>query len=1281
MSKISLRDYNHEIEGLINSGRTDEAIAHSKYILRLFPKCVDTYRLLGKAYLEAQRYSEATDILTRILSVVPDDFVSQIGMSIIREDEGNLDAAIYHMERAFEVKPSNSAIQEELRRLYGRRDGITPPRVRLTRGALVRMYSRGELYPQAIAEIRAALVEDPKRVDLEVILARIYMVLGRKAEAIEVCSRLVNKLPNCLEANRILAEILPGTSRAEDAEVYKQRVIALDPYSASITSSTPTSAEVADNAILIDFLEYSPAQAGSQQPEWAQSVGINLQETEETIPDWLVEKPAVQAAGLPEPPPTPAPQPEITEYPQAADQAPEAPVEASEHDALIPDWMKSAGWTEAAPAPVEEKETPAPPEETTEEIAQAEMPDWLKAIAPAQVEETPALESDQEDLARLDQLLNSQAQEPASPEEISPVEPAAPAPVEAVAQPEAIQPAAELPTWLEEPPSDQASAAAQAVSQEEVPDWLAGLSVPADTTPAPAEATPAEELPDWLKSFASETPAETSLEPVADTSPDWIKDIQSTTETVQSEEEPASEIPLSFEEPMPEWLKGLGEEVQEPADISAISPVEAQAEVPAVPVEAALVPEPEPEAAMPEEQAEIPAIPLEAALLPETEVEAFAPEAQAEVPVEMPVASTEADLREPQIELGEAVVEEPAAKTQPVAVKKIELPMEEAAPVIGQESALEPATAEIPADESIDAALAWLESLAAQQGVDQDTLLVPPDQRTERPPAWIQKEIDDAQAALAETPAAAETPLESEILPVSQPEPETFAPIAEQIPAEEIQQPAPEEGISQPVEAVAIETGEVPAEGISVPESVAAVETPAPATTSPEDMDLDSAFAWLESLAARQGAEPETLSTPAGEQPEETQAWVSEAAAEEESQPVAEMPEPSAEIPAVFETTTPELPVIEPEAPTEPVAEVEIPEGISPAPEIPSAEFLAETPAGEEALPDWLKGLETPPAEIAPTPAPVSGESVSIWLKNIKVPEEQEPGIVSEQPVEQTPEEPLPEWLQGIEAVTPMPAETIAPVTEPSDELPDWLKETEPPVPEITGEAVEEGLPEWLQGLETTAEPVEVPVFPVEPVAEEIIPSAEVFQEQPAEQLPPVEEFAAEAGQVAEIPQEQPIEFVPLAEAPIEIAPLEEPIELIPVEEPAPVAEEEPAAIMANEQPEIFTEPLEEIPQAVTAAKTEEEVFAVAGMDISQVLNEARGDLDAGELDQSLPKYSKLIESQAYLDEIIGDLQNALYRHPVNVALHETLGDAYARSSRLQDALDTYTKAEELLVK
>src|SRR5512138_3555582 len=116
MAKIPLRSYVKEIENYIERDEIEQAVAHAKNILKYYPKHIDTYRLLGKAFLESQRYTEASDILQRVLSVLPDDFVSQVGMSIIREDEGNLDAAIFHMERAHEVQPSNVAVQDELRR-------------------------------------------------------------------------------------------------------------------------------------------------------------------------------------------------------------------------------------------------------------------------------------------------------------------------------------------------------------------------------------------------------------------------------------------------------------------------------------------------------------------------------------------------------------------------------------------------------------------------------------------------------------------------------------------------------------------------------------------------------------------------------------------------------------------------------------------------------------------------------------------------------------------------------------------------------------------------------------------------------------------------------------------------------------------------------------------------------------------------------------------------------------------------------------------------------------
>jgi cytochrome c-type biogenesis protein CcmH/NrfG len=49
------------------------------------------------------------------------------------------------------------------------------------------------------------------------------------------------------------------------------------------------------------------------------------------------------------------------------------------------------------------------------------------------------------------------------------------------------------------------------------------------------------------------------------------------------------------------------------------------------------------------------------------------------------------------------------------------------------------------------------------------------------------------------------------------------------------------------------------------------------------------------------------------------------------------------------------------------------------------------------------------------------------------------------------------------------------------------------------------------------------------------------------------------------------------------------------------------------------------------------------------------------------------------LDEVVSDLKEAVYRHPVDVIVWQTLGDAYMHSNRLQEALDAYSKAEELL--
>jgi tetratricopeptide (TPR) repeat protein len=75
----------------------------------------------------------------------------------------------------------------------------------------------------------------------------------------------------------------------------------------------------------------------------------------------------------------------------------------------------------------------------------------------------------------------------------------------------------------------------------------------------------------------------------------------------------------------------------------------------------------------------------------------------------------------------------------------------------------------------------------------------------------------------------------------------------------------------------------------------------------------------------------------------------------------------------------------------------------------------------------------------------------------------------------------------------------------------------------------------------------------------------------------------------------------------------------------------------------------------------------------------AQNELTRGNIPGAMDGYSKLIKKGNLLDEVIFDLRGALQRYPVESTIWQALGDAYMRANRLQEALDAYTKAEEML--
>ncbi len=563
MAKVSLRIYSREIEKLIEQNRLDEAIAHCRHILTAFPKHLETYRLLGKAYLEAKRYAEAVDIFQRILVSVPDDFVSHVGMSIISDEQNKLDDAIWHMERAFEVQPSNAAIQGELQRLFCRRDGVEPPKIRLTRGALAQMYVQGELYNQAISEIKAVLASDAQRTDMQVLLAKAYFRNEQKTDASDICSQLLQRFPYCYDANRVMVELLPGTQRAESTQVYRHRVSELDPYAAFAQESIFRSNEVPDAAVSLERFEYTGPVSDSAS-SWGGEMGIGLESDATDMgasvqqPDWLkAAAPSGTSASI--------------------EAAP-----ASQSQVEIPDFLRQAGWGES-----QLQQSPASFEGESESsgAVQADLPDWVKAMAPttgasaavSTPEARPAALADTPDWLR--NLGGDQASVPESapaPESNSAADTNSNAWLKelgapAAAEPEPAVPQAfdDIPAWLKNSDDQNAAPVSQPVASQPAPDWVDQAKAIGET---PVAAQPASSSTDetgmWLRNLeqseskgdVSENNASTPKE-----SPDWLSELSGADTYTDITDAPAKEEPpILGSDSAPAWLSEPGPAPSEP---------------------------------------------------------------------------------------------------------------------------------------------------------------------------------------------------------------------------------------------------------------------------------------------------------------------------------------------------------------------------------------------------------------------------------------------------------------------------------------------------------------------------------------------------------------------------------------------------------------------------------------------------------------------------------------------------------------------------------------------
>jgi tetratricopeptide (TPR) repeat protein len=92
-------------------------------------------------------------------------------------------------------------------------------------------------------------------------------------------------------------------------------------------------------------------------------------------------------------------------------------------------------------------------------------------------------------------------------------------------------------------------------------------------------------------------------------------------------------------------------------------------------------------------------------------------------------------------------------------------------------------------------------------------------------------------------------------------------------------------------------------------------------------------------------------------------------------------------------------------------------------------------------------------------------------------------------------------------------------------------------------------------------------------------------------------------------------------------------------------------------------------------------VVPAAQINVLAMLTQARSTFQAGQLDEAVQAYEAVIRANAGLDDVVADLSGYIKAdaHKSNPALYRVLGDGLMRQGKLQQALDTYRKALNLL--
>lgn len=239
--KIDLFNMMSDARDASLSGKSDEAIQQLNELLKLDPKIVDGYFLLGNEYFRAAHYEEAVDAFKKALELKPDYDFAVINLANTYRKMGKIDDALLGFEYFLKKNPDNVQVLGRIGELQLARNDPDEAMVYFDRALKVDpktswIYnSKGAALLQkhqiqeAESSFRKALELNPKINMVHFNLAQIFEMRGSDAEAQQEYLKELEIAPKNYKASFNLGRSYLKSGKSSEAINYFQKAISDSP--------------------------------------------------------------------------------------------------------------------------------------------------------------------------------------------------------------------------------------------------------------------------------------------------------------------------------------------------------------------------------------------------------------------------------------------------------------------------------------------------------------------------------------------------------------------------------------------------------------------------------------------------------------------------------------------------------------------------------------------------------------------------------------------------------------------------------------------------------------------------------------------------------------------------------------------------------------------------------------------------------------------------------------------------------------------------------------------